>query len=35
MVGANDATLIGRFLNILYAFHGEFSHAGRKNGGGQ
>jgi len=24
MVGANDATLIGRFLNILYAFHGDF-----------
>ncbi len=24
MVGANDATLIGRFLNILYAFQGDF-----------
>jgi ABC-type glycerol-3-phosphate transport system substrate-binding protein len=24
MVGANDATFIGRFLNILYAFHGDF-----------
>jgi len=24
MVGVNDATLIGRFLNILYAFHGDF-----------
>jgi multiple sugar transport system substrate-binding protein len=24
LVGANDATLIGRFLNILYAFHGDF-----------
>jgi multiple sugar transport system substrate-binding protein len=24
LVGANDATFIGRFLNILYAFHGDF-----------
>jgi multiple sugar transport system substrate-binding protein len=24
MVGINDATFIGRFLNILYAFHGDF-----------
>jgi len=24
MVGVNDATFIGRFLNILYAFHGDF-----------
>jgi len=24
LIGANDATLIGRFLNILYAFHGDF-----------
>lgn len=24
LVGANDATFIGRFLNILYALHGDF-----------
>ena len=24
LIGANDATLIGRFLNFLYAFHGDF-----------
>jgi len=32
LIGANDATFIGRFLNFLYAFHGISSRR-RQDGG--